>query len=121
MLQHENPPNSIYLELGVCYRMVQFNKLYTFQAGHTFFNIHWHHCILHTGDQLSFNNNESNEWNSCGPPGCSLRHMLRGAFAGEAPINITMDEDELKALNQLLESWEKSCDHVGKLNTHETV
>lgn len=77
--------------------MVQFNKLYTFQAGHTSFNFHWHHCILHTDDQLSFNNNESNE--------CSLRHMLRGAFAGEAPINITMDEEELKALNQLLESW----------------
>ena len=84
--------------------MVQFNKLYTFQAGHTSFNFHWHHCILHTDDQLSFNNSESNEWNSCGTPGCSLRHMLRGAFAGEAPINITMDEEELKALNQLLES-----------------
>ena len=39
-------------------------------------------------------------WTPC----CSLRHMLRGALAGEAPINITMDEEELKALNQLLES-----------------
>ena len=58
--------------------------------------------------------------------------MLRGAFAGEAPINVTMDEEELKALNQMLESWEvqgpggdldgkSSRDHVGKFNKHETI